>query len=140
MHAGRAFIAGMIGAAVMSVIMVGLRAAGIPLHIEMQLAAVLGTQIWAVGFIAHLLVGGAVGEIYGVVFDLVLHQSGVGPGLVLGAYNSVVAGFAWAVLGGPGRVWSEVGPQGVIALFVVHMAFGAVVGGLYRAEARVAYR
>jgi hypothetical protein len=139
MHTGRAFIAGLVGAVVMSVMMLGLRAAGIPLHIEQQLAAVLGTRVWALGFAAHLLIGGAVGVVYGMVFEKILHQAGVGPGLLLGAQNTILAGFVWAILGGPGRFWSEVGPQGVIALFLVHMGFGAVVGSLYRVDEPVVY-
>ena len=47
MNSGRAFVAGVVGALVMSLIMVLLRAAGVPLHIELRLAAALGTRIWA---------------------------------------------------------------------------------------------
>ena len=118
----------------MSLMMIGLRAAGIPLHIELRLATILGTRVWAVGLIAYLLIGGAIGVIYGMVFELALHEAGVGPGLMLGAYNFIFAGFAWAMLGGPGRFWSELGPAGVIALFLVHLAYGAVFGALYRPQ------
>jgi hypothetical protein len=134
MHPGRAFVAGIVGALAMSLVMVGVRAAGIPLHIESQLAAVLGTNVWMVGFAAHLSIGGALGIAYGMAFELVLHQSGVGPGLILGAYNTIFAGFVWAALGGPGHFWSAVGPQGIIALFLAHMTFGAVVGAAFKAE------
>jgi hypothetical protein len=138
-HLGRAFIAGMVGALVMSLVMVVLRALGIPLHIEQQLAAVLGTRVWAVGFAAHLLVGGVFGMGYALVFEFVLNQAGVGPGLMLGSYQTIVAGFAWAMVSGPGHFWSALGPEGVIALFVVHLAYGAVVGGLYTTEHKLAY-
>ncbi len=37
MNSGRAFVAGVVGAIVMSLIMVLLRAAGVPLHIELRL-------------------------------------------------------------------------------------------------------
>ena len=137
MHPGRAFIAGIVGALAMSLVMAGVRAAGSPLHIESQLAAVLGTNLWIVGLAAHLLIGGALGIVYGMAFELVLHQSGVGPGVVLGAYNTIIAGFVWAALGGPGHFWSAVGPQGVIALFLAHMTFGAVVGAAFKAEERL---
>jgi len=137
MHPGRAFVAGMVGALAMSLVMAGLRAAGIPLHIEAQLAAVLGTKLWIVGLIAHLVIGGALGIAYGMAFELVLHQSGVGPGVILGAYNTVIAGFVWAALGGPGHFWTAVGPQGIVALFIAHMTFGAVVGAAFKAEERL---
>ena len=137
MHPGRAFAAGIVGALAMSLVMAGLRAAGIPLHIESQLATLLGTNLWIVGLAAHLLIGGALGIAYGMAFELVLHTSGVGPGVILGGYNTIIAGFVWAALGGPGQFWSAVGPQGVIALFLAHMTFGAVVGAAFKAEERL---
>ena len=136
MNAGRAFVAGVVGALVMSLIMVMLRAAGVPLHIELRLAAALGTRIWAIGFVAHLVIGGLIGLAYAIVFEYLIETSGVGPGVLLGAVNTILAGFAWALVGGPGRFWSELGPAGVGALFLVHMAYGAVVGGLYGNEHR----
>jgi hypothetical protein len=137
MHPGRAFLAGVVGALAMSLVMAGVRAAGIPLHIESQLAAVLGTNQWFAGLAAHLLIGGVLGIVYGMAFELVLHTSGVGPGVILGAYNTIIAGFVWAALGGPGHFWSAVGPQGIIALLVAHMTFGAVVGAAFKAEERL---
>ncbi len=134
MHAGRAFVAGVAAALVMTVMMIGFRAVGLPLQIESQLASVLGTRVWAVGLAAHLLIGGLLGVAYALVFEYVLHQSGVGAGLLLGASNTIFAGYVWAALGGPGAFWHTAGPQGVIALFLAHLTYGAVVGGLYRSE------
>ena len=123
----------------MSLLMVLLRAAGVPLHIELRLAAALGTRIWLIGFVAHLLIGGIIGVVYAIVFEYVLQTSGVGPGVLLGAVNTIFAGFAWAFVGGPGRFWSDFGPAGVGALFLVHIVYGAVVGGLYKNEHRPVY-
>jgi len=134
MHAGRAFAAGVIGALAMSLIMVGLRAIGIPLHIELRLAGILGSGAWIVGFIAHLLIGGLVGLVYMLVFEFVFAQSGVGAGVLLGAINTLIAGFLWAGFDGPGHFWSSFGPAGIVSLFLVHILFGAIVGGLYRNE------
>ena len=139
MNPGRAFVAGVVGAIVMSLIMVLLRAAGVPLHIELRLAAVLGTRIWAIGFVAHLVIGGLLGVVYALIMEHVIGTSGVGPGVLLGAVNTIFAGFAWALIGGPGRFWSEFGPAGVGALFLVHIAYGATVGGLYKNEHRPVY-
>jgi hypothetical protein len=136
-HVGRAFIAGVVGAVAMSLVMVGLRAAGIPLQIEAELATLLGTRVWMVGLAAHLLMGGVVGIVYGIVFERILHDAGVGPGVVLGAYNTIIAGFVWAAIGGPGHFWSGVGPQGIVALFIAHMTFGAVVGAAFKAEQKM---
>ena len=132
MNTGRAFVAGMIGALVMSAIMIWLRAVGVPLHIELRLAAMLGTHIWAVGFIAYLVIGGLVGLVYASIFEWWLHQAGVGPGLLVGACHTIVSGFIWSQLAGPGRFWENFGAPGIVALILVHFAYGAVVGGLYR--------
>lgn len=139
MNSGRAFVAGVVGALVMSLLMVLLRAAGVPLHIELRLAAALGTRIWLVGFVAHLVIGGLLGVVYALILEHVFETSGVGPGVMLGAVNTIFAGFAWAMLSGPGPFWSAFGPAGIGALFLVHMAYGAVVGGLYKNEHRPVY-
>jgi hypothetical protein len=134
MHTGRAFMAGIGGALVMTIVMLGFASMGIHVAIESRLAAVLGLGTWAVGFAAHLLIGGLIGLAYAYIFEHVLHQSGIGVGLLLGACNTIFAGFVWAALGGPGAFWATAGPLGVIALFLSHLAYGAVVGGLYRSD------
>ena len=139
MNAGRAFVAGVVGAFVMSLVMIGVRAAGIPLHAEQQLAATLGTRIWEVGLLAYLVIGGVLGVLYAIVFEWVLGEAGVGPGMLLGAINTIFAGFVWAGLGGPGRFWGTLGPAGIGALFLVHVVYGAVVGGLYKTEHTLVY-
>jgi hypothetical protein len=138
-NVGRAFVAGIVGALVMGLIMELLRLAGVPLQIPSQLGAALGTRIWAVGFAAHLLIGGLLGLVYAFVFEYVLHEAGVGPGALLGACNTIFAGFVWSALGGPGSFWHLLGVSGIGALFLVHIAFGAVVGSLYRTEHRLVY-
>lgn len=139
MNTRRAFVAGIIGAVAMSLIMVFLRALGIPLHIESQLAAALGTRIWAVGLIAYLLIGAVIGLGYALVFEYVLNEAGVGPGLLVGACHTIFAGFAWATIGGPGSFWHLLGVSGIAALFMLHMTYGAIVGGLYRTQHTLVY-
>ena len=57
MNAARAFVAGIIGAVVMSLIMIGLRAIGVPLHLELRIAGMLGTHVWLIGLIAFIVIG-----------------------------------------------------------------------------------
>lgn len=134
MNAARAFAAGIIGAVAMSLLMAGLRAVGIPLHIELRLAAMLGSSSAIVGMVAHLILGGLVGIFYAFVMEFLLEQGGIGPGILLGALNTMFAGFIWAAFDGPGRFWSSFGPPGVIALFLVHILYGAIVGGVYKTQ------
>jgi hypothetical protein len=134
MHQRRAFVAGIVGAAVMTLFVLWFNAAGIPLPIDTRLAALLGTRLWVVGLAAHLLVGGVLGLFYAFIFEHVVHQSGLGVGMMLGAYNTIFAGFIWALLGGPGAFWDRAGAPGIFALFVSHVAYGAVVGALYPRE------
>jgi hypothetical protein len=118
----------------MTLLFIWFTAVGIPLPIDTRLAAVLGTRLWIVGLAAHLFIGGLLGLVYATVFEYFVHQSGVGVGLMMGAYNTIFAGFVWAALGGPGPFWDHAGAAGIWALFFTHLVFGAVVGGLYRSE------
>lgn len=134
MHQGRAFVAGVVGAAVMTLLFVWFNAVGISLPIDTRLAALLGTRLWGVGVAVHLLIGGVLGLVYAFVFEHVVHQSGLGVGMMTGAYNTIFAGFVWAILGGPGPFWDRAGVPGIFALFLSHVVYGAVVGVLYRSE------
>ncbi len=137
MNIGRAFIAGIVAAAAASVVMLVLRAAGLPLDIQTQLAAMFGTSGLMLGLAFYLLVGGAVALVYAVVFEWVLNQAGVGAGLLLGACNTIIAGFLWAQGTDPGRFWQHFGAPGMAALFLVHFVYGGVVGGLYQTKHRL---
>jgi len=135
----RAFVAGVIGALAMSLLMIWFRAIGVPLHLELRLAAMLGLHAWIVGLIAYLIVGGIIGLIYALVFEYVLNQAGIGAGLMVGACHSIFAGFIWAQFAGPGRFWDALGAPGIAALFLLHFVFGAIVGGLYRTRHHLAW-
>jgi hypothetical protein len=136
---GRAFAAGLIGAALMSLIMIVFRTTGTPIHLELRLAAMVGTHIWIVGFLLYLLVGGVCALGYAVVFEYVLNQAGIGPGLLIGACHTIFAGFFWANVAGPGPFWDSFGPEGMALLFLLHFTYGAAVGALYRMKHVVAY-
>ena len=139
MNVGRACVVGIVGTATMSLIMLGLRAAGVPLHVEARLAGLAGASAPWLGFAIYALIGGAVALAYAAIFEWVLHQAGVGPGLLLGACNTILAGFVWANVTGPGRFWQHAGVAGMAALFLVHFVYGAVVGGLYRPKHTLEY-
>jgi hypothetical protein len=135
----RAFVAGVIGTVIMSLIMISLRAIAVPLHVEHRLGAAVGFGAGVPGLIVYVVIGGVLALAYAAIFEWVLHQAGVGPGLLLGACNAVFAGFFWAQLSGPGPFWDRLGAEGVGALFLVHFVYGATVGGLCRTRHTLAY-
>jgi hypothetical protein len=135
----RAFAVGVIGTVIMSLVMICLRAIDVPLHIEHRLGEAVGRGAWVPGLIVYLIIGGILALAYAAIFEWVLHQAGVGPGLLLGACNAVFAGFFWAQLNGPGPFWDRLGAEGIGALFLVHFVYGATVGGLYRTRHTLAY-
>jgi len=135
----RAFIDGIVAAAVANGILVLLRAAGLRLDIDTQLAALFGMSSWVVGLALYLLIGGAFALVYAVIFEWALNQAGVGPGLLLGAWHTIVAGFIWASTTDPGRFWVHFGAAGIAALFLVHFVYGGIVGGMYRTKHTLRY-
>jgi hypothetical protein len=138
-YARRAFIDGIVAAAVANGVMVLLRTLGLRLDIDTQLAALFGMSSWVVGLALYLLIGGAFALVYAVIFEWALNQAGVGPGLLLGAWHTIVAGFIWASTTDPGRFWVHFGAGGIAALFLVHFVYGGVVGGMYRTKHTLQY-
>ena len=134
MNTGRAVAAGIVAAAVVSVIVLVLRPVGVPLDIFPRLAERFGGSSWVMGLTLYVLIGGGVALAYAAFFEFALHQAGVGPGLLLGACNTIIAGFLWARGSDPGKFWVHFGAAGIAALFLVHFVYGAVVGGLYRTK------
>ncbi|HEX5473058.1 MAG TPA: hypothetical protein VFX12_00235 [Vicinamibacterales bacterium] len=135
MNVGRAFAAGVVGALVMTLLMMLLRATGTHLELETPLAAVFGAHSWLAGWIAYLIIGGLLAQIYAFGFEFILNQAGVGAGLLFGAIHSVLAGFVWSnIAGGPGKFWDTLSGEGIALLFFLHFVYGAIVGGLYRTE------
>ena len=134
MNTRSAFIAGVVAAAIASGVMLLLRLVGLPLDVLTRMGGVIGLSTWVVGLVLYLLVGGIVALIYAAVFEWVLSQGGVGAGLVLGAFNAIIAGFIWSPGSDPGRFWEHFGVAGIAALFLVHFVYGGIVGGMYRAN------
>lgn len=134
MNTGRAFVAGIVAAAIVSGVILLLRTTGLSLDVHTQLAGLFGASSWIVGLAIYLVIGGALALVYAAFFEWALHQAGVGPGILVGAWHTILAGFAWATTSDPGRFWVHFGAGGIAALFLVHFVYGGVVGGLYRTK------
>ena len=132
MNTGRAFVSGIVAAAIATGVILLLRTTGLSLDIDTRLAALFGASSWIVGVGIYFLIGGVLALAYAAFFEWALHQAGVGPGILIGAWHTILAGFAWAGTTDPGKFWVHFGAAGIASLFLVHFVYGGVVGGLYR--------
>ena len=156
MSISKALLAGVVGAAVMSLIAFLVRLAGFPFGFEMLLGSwvtgSVGYVTWLFGLGIHLAIGAVLGVIYAVVFHW-LKVSGARVGVLVGVVHFMCAGFALAMIPAfhpvvpdvvlaPGIYMSNLGPLGVALFVIAHLVYGAVVGGLYRRQthARVVVR
>jgi hypothetical protein len=143
----KAFFAGLAGGAAMSLLMLGLRAAGLlPVNLEMLLGTMLGAEqnqnTWLIGLGIHLMISGLIALIYAAGFEYVTHYAGwrvgAGFGLIHALIGGVVMGAMPALhplvpeaMAAPGPFLSHFGPLGVAAFFATHVVYGAIVGAIY---------
>jgi hypothetical protein len=138
-NTGRAFVSGIVAAAIATGVILLLRTTGLSLDIDTRLAAMFGASSWIVGVAIYLLIGGVIALAYAAFFEWALHQPGVGPGILIGAWHTILAGLAWAGTADPGKFWVHFGAAGIASLFLVHFVYGGVVGGLYRTKHVLTY-
>ena len=142
-----AFLSGVIGAIVVTGVMLLGRALGIN---HMSIEMLLGTLVtgrsdygsWLVGFLWHLVNGGVFALFYAGIFQW-LGRYGSTLGMEIGVVHWLASGlligltaavnpFVPSLLASPGFYAANYGPGSVLVLFVAHLAFGAVVGSMYR--------
>jgi len=147
MKVGKAFVAGMAGGAVMSALMWMARMMGMPANLEMMLGTMVtdpGTTAWIIGFVMHLMISGAIALIYAWAFEHVTHRAGWLVGAGFGVVHAIIAGMVMGMMPmmhprmpnpvmPPGAFLSNLGTMGVVAEFMLHMIYGAVVGAMYGA-------
>jgi hypothetical protein len=141
-----AFLAGVLGAVVVSLITFLVRLAGFPFGFELLLGSWVtgetGYLSWLTGLLVHFAIGGLFGILYAAAFGW-MRILGARAGLLVSILHQMIAGFAlaaipWlhphvpAALPEPGIYMSGSGPLGVALFVVVHLIFGAAVGGAYR--------
>lgn len=146
MQAGRAFGAGVAGGVVMTVLIWLARTfMGMPMNLSMMEGTMLvqppGPVAWTVGFVMHLTISGLIALLYAWAFEHVVHRAGAGIGALFGLVHAVIAGLVMGMvpamhpliptqMPAPGAFLSNI-PMGPVALFVLHAAYGAVVGAIY---------
>lgn len=146
MNFSKAILAGLLGAAVISLVAFVSRAFGFPFGFEMVLGswvlAEAGYLAWVIGLGIHLAIGGFFGIVYAALFRW-LRVTGGGAGVVIAVVHLMIAGFVLAAipplhpivpegLEPPGYFMSGDGPLGVALFVALHLVFGAVVGATYR--------
>jgi hypothetical protein len=142
----RALGFGVLGALAISVLSALLRAAHVPIDLELILGTLTGLGpgplASGVGLLVHLAIGAAFGLLYGFLFERVWNHGGAATGMILGVLHAALIGMVLgltprfhplipSVLPSPGPYFANLGPLGVVAFFAVHVLYGAIVGRGY---------
>ena len=146
MKVGRAFAAGVMGALVMSFLIALARGLGMQVNLEMMLGTMLGgppsLSKWVMGFVMHLIIGGLWALLYAAGFEYLTHHASWVIGLGFAMIHALIAGVFMgimpaihplipAMMPAPGAFMAHLGLMGVIAEFMLHLIYGAIVGAMY---------
>ncbi|MDC0743477.1 hypothetical protein [Polyangium mundeleinium] len=146
MKVGKAFFAGIVGGAAMTLIIAAARAAGASADVAQLLGTLPGNApsslSWLVGFLVTIMMSGLIGIAYGAVFETITRSAGAATGLKVSLVHLVLAGIFVGLVGvmhplvpevvaAPGFFMSRYGGLGILSFVAAHLAFGAIVGALY---------
>jgi len=146
MRPGKAILFGVLGAAAISLLSAILRAIGLPLSIEIYLGTMTGMApgglAFGIGLLLHLGLGALFGLLYGALFERVWAHGGAFTGMLLSVLHAGLVGMILGLanhvhplvperLVDPGPYFSHLGAAGVLSFFLVHLAYGAIMGGGY---------
>ncbi len=146
MRVGLAFWAGVVGGAVMILVMIIARAAGLT---DMNMVMALGSMItqettaetWVLGFVMHLVISGLIALIYAAVFEAIRRSNWL-LGLIGGAIHAAIGGFVLLgmpaihplmpdTITAPGAFAINFGTMTAVTFVVLHLIYGMIVGGIY---------
>ncbi len=146
---GSAVVAGLVATAVMTALMYMGKAMGMRMDMPRMLGLMFTGPdstgvVYALGLIAHFMMGVLFAIIYAALFSLLGIEASWLWGAVFGAVHGVMAGMAFRMMPamhprmGPGEVLAAPGPFGAnygsmipVGVMMLHIIFGAVVGWLY---------
>lgn len=148
MKVGRAFVAGIVGGVAMSGVMwIGRTFLGMDVNLSMMLGTMVvqppGAVAWSVGFLMHLMISGLIALLYAWGFEHVTHRGGwlvgvgfsllhsIGTGLFMGMVPAIHPMIRAGQMPAPGLFMANKGAMYVVALFMLHAIYGAVVGAMY---------
>lgn len=148
MNYGRAFIAGVIGGLVMGIIMMiahstEMTPMNMPMYQGSMMTGEVSSMAWWLGMFSHLIISGLIGLIYAAGFEYVTHASSWLIGTGFGVIHWLIAGVFLGMMGmmhplmqsgkldAPGFFAANFGMMSIIAVLVLHIIYGAVVGLIY---------
>lgn len=147
MNFGRAFLAGVVGGLIMTIIMAFVRTTMMPdANPEMMLGTMTGSApgmaTWIMGLIIHLVVSGMIALVYAVGFEYVTHRAGVLIGLGFAIIHIIIGGIVMGVMPmmhpmipeqmpPPGAFMLGMGAMGAGLFVLEHFIYGAIVGAMY---------
>jgi hypothetical protein len=155
MKVGTAFAAGAAGGAAMVAMLWIARAIfGMDVNLSMMLGTMVvlppGPIAWVAGFVMHLIISGLIALAYAWGFEHVTHRAGWATGVAFSVIHAFIGGLMfglvpaihWLIpeqMPAPGMFLANKGALYVLAFFVLHAVYGAIVGAIYApAERRVA--
>jgi len=140
----QAMIAGVVGALVMSGVMLLLRMAGLNISLEALLGSMVSQYVSApvflIGFLIHLCVGAVAAIVYAGIFEFAIQRAGVLAGAGIGLCHGLLTGLVMSAIpamnpltqysSAPGAFLQNV-EFGPILFIALHIIFGAVTGAVY---------
>ena len=143
-----AILAGVVATAAMTVLMYLGKAMGMSMDMPRMLGLMIvdpgSAAVGTVGLVAHVMMG----IVFAIIYVLLFTLFGIAPswlsGAIFGAVHGVLAGLAFGmmpalhprmgngeVLPAPGVFGHNLGAMVPLAIIVLHIIFGAFVGGVY---------
>ncbi|MEW6156739.1 MAG: hypothetical protein AB1813_04865 [Verrucomicrobiota bacterium] len=107
---------------------------------------------WVMGFVIHLINGAIFALIYAYIFEHFTHRAGWTVGAGIGFVHALIAGLFMAAMPimhpliksgampSPGPFMANLGAMGIIAEFLLHLIYGAIVGAMYGAVVHPAHQ
>ena len=156
MDFSRAFVAGVIGGLVISIVLFLARTGGLTeLNIEIVLGSLV-TQVinrlsWGTGFLMHLVISGLIAVLYAFGFEYLTQRASWRIGVGFAVAHVIIAGLVMGALGTmhplmvpppppppegqlltPGVFAVNFGAVTAAAFIVLHLIYGSIVGAMYR--------
>lgn len=148
MNFWRAFLAGVVGGAIMTLLIAMARLLGMTtMDLELKLGSMISQEVnatsWVTGLVMHLIISGLIACIYAVGFEYVAHKASWLIGLGFAVIHTIIGGIFVGMMGqihplmpsdalpAPGPFAINFGTMTTVGFIVAHLIYGAIVGAMY---------